>query len=200
MPGTTERIGWTRASLARAAAAGAAAVAGGVAIGGRNGASLAAPSSDTDVDILNLFLLLEYVQESFYREAADSGRLQGDLLTFASTVGAQEREHVALLTERLGGRARKQPKTEFGESLSTPERFRDTAIELEEAALGAYIGQAANLTRTALAEVATLVSVEARQAAWVRDIAGVNPAPRAADPAGKPDAIVADLRKRGFLV
>jgi hypothetical protein len=47
--------------------------------------------------------------------------------------------------------------------------------------------------------VATLVSVEARQAAWIRDIAHSSPAPRAADPARRADAILADLRERGFL-
>jgi hypothetical protein len=47
--------------------------------------------------------------------------------------------------------------------------------------------------------IATLLSVEARQAAWVRDLEGVSPAPKAADPGRKPDEILADLRRRGFL-
>jgi hypothetical protein len=193
--------GWTRARLLRAAIGGGAMVAGGAAMGIRNdgGTPLAAQSEDSDAEILNFFLLLEYVQEGFYREAVSSGRLSGDLLTFARTVGAQESEHVAFLAERLGGRAEARPDLSFGDALSTPERFRDTAIELEEAALAGYVGQGANLTRDVVRPVAALVSVEARQAAWVRDLAGVSPAPRAADPARKADGVVGDLRERGFV-
>jgi hypothetical protein len=50
-----------------------------------------------------------------------------------------------------------------------------------------------------VAAISPLVSVEARQVAWVRDIAGVLPAPQAADPARKPDDVLADLRKRGLI-
>ena len=193
--------GRTRAGLFRLAAAGGAAVAGGAAIaaGKRDGTSLAAPSADTDAKILNFFLLLEYLQEAFYREALRSSRLTGSLSEFARTVGGQEREHVAFLTKRLGGRARARPRTSFGNLVSTPERFRAAAIDLEETTIGAYIGQSANLTRGAVGAVGTLLSVEARQVAWVLDLAGEDPAPRAADPARKPDDVLAHLRERRFI-
>jgi hypothetical protein len=200
-PGRTSAgSGWTRARLLRAAIGGGAMVAGGAAVAARtDGGSLAAQSKAADAEILNFFLLLEYVQEGFYREAVRTGRLKGDLLTFARTVGEQESEHVAFLTERLGNRADARPTLNFEDALSTPDRFRKTAIELEEAALAGYVGQGANLSRDMVRPVATLVSVEARQAAWVRDLAGVSPAPRVADPARKADRVVADLRKRGFV-
>ena len=192
---------WTRASLLRAALGGSAVVAGGAAtaswIGGD--APLAAPSESADVEILNLFLLLEQVQEGFYREVVRSGRVQGPLQTFARTVGAQESEHVALLTDRLGGRARGRPQSDFGDAASDPERFQDAAIKLEEATIAAFISQSANLTRDALAAVVPLVSVEARQVAWVRDLAGVSPAPRAADPARDSNEILDELRNEGFI-
>jgi Ferritin-like domain len=199
--GRDERGKWTRRRLLRAALGGGAVVAGGTVIGARgdSGTSVAAPSKDRDAEILNLFLLLEFVQEDFYREALESGRLSGELLRLARTVGAQETKHVTFLVERLGNRARARPRTDFGDTLSTPEQFRDAAIELEEAAIAAYIGQGANLTRETVGPVATLVSVEARQAAWLRDLAGVSPAPRAADPARRPDDVVADLRAQGVI-
>ena len=50
-----------------------------------------------------------------------------------------------------------------------------------------------------LASVATLVSVEARQVAWVRDLAQTSPAPNAADAARPADEIIADLRDGGFI-
>jgi hypothetical protein len=196
-----EGHGWTRGGLLRALIGGGAIVAGGAAIGARNesGASLAAQSKDSDVEILNFFLLLEYAQESLYREAVETGRLTGDLLEYATTVGEQESEHVAFLTDRLGSRARPRPTLAFQDRLSTPDQFRDTAIDLEELALAGYIGQGANLTTDAITSVATLVSVEARQVAWVRDLAGVSPAPRAADPALKAERVAERLRQGGYV-
>ncbi|MEP6688788.1 MAG: ferritin-like domain-containing protein [Gemmatimonadales bacterium] len=204
MPGRTQPVregGWTRAGLFRRAAAGGAVVAGGAAIGARrdDGASLAAPSADTDARILNFFLLLEFLHEAFYREALQKAQLTGKLEAFARSVGRQESEHVAFLTSRLGGRARARPKPDFGDALSSPARFRAAAIELEELTIAAYIGQGANLTRGAVGAVGTMLSVEARQAAWLLDLAGDSPAPRAADPARKPDQVLAELRRRRFL-
>lgn len=191
---------WSRASVLRGALGGAAAIGGGVALGRRGGAApLAAPSKDMDAEILRMLLLLERMQEAFYGAALERARLDGKLLRYATTVGRQESEHVAYLTKQLDGRTPAAPKADFGDSLSDPDRFRDTAIELEEATLAAYIGQGANLTRQAVAGIAGLVSVEARQVAWVRDLAGVSPAPRAADPPRKPEDVLSDLRERGFI-
>jgi Ferritin-like domain len=194
----------TRAGLLRAAAGGGAAIAGGAVLGARTGsASLAStattPTPAMDMQILNLFLLLERMQAAFYGEAVESGRLQGQLLAFAQQVGRQEDEHVAFLATRLGAHAAKPPATSFGTALGTPEDFRATAVELEEAAVAAYLGQGANLTTAEVAAVAPLVSVEARQAAWVRDLAGISPAPHAADPARKAAAVLAGLRQKGYL-
>ena len=192
--------GFTRGRLLRAALGAGAVAAGGVAIGARSGGgtSLAA-QSQAETDILNAFLLLEQVQERFYREALEAGRLEGELREFADVVGRQESEHVAFLRDRLGSRAGEPPRSDFGDALGSPERFRETAIDLEEATIAVYVGQGANLTRDSVGPIATLVAVEARQAAWVRDLAGVSPAPRAADPARKADEVIADLRKRGFV-
>lgn len=190
--------GLTRGGLLRTLLAGGAVAAGASAMTG-DGAPLAAQSDGTDARILNLFLTLEHVQAGFYRAAVQTDRLDGDLLTFAKTVGAQEREHVAFLEDRLGDRAERPPRSDFGDLLATPDDFRAAAIELEEAAIAAYIGQAANLSRDMLASVATLVSVEARQVAWVRDLAHTSPAPNAADAARPADEIIADLRDKGFI-
>jgi hypothetical protein len=161
--------------------------------------SLAAPSRKTDADIVNLFLLLERVQQAFYRSALERAGLSGELRTYASTVAGQERRHVAFLERWLGDRADAPPRTAFPDSFASAKGFRDGAVELEEAAIAAYVGQGANLTRHTVASIAVLVSVEARQAAWIRDIAGVSPAPRAADPARRPGDVLAELRQKGLL-
>ena len=44
-----------------------------------------------------------------------------------------------------------------------------------------------------------IVSVEARQAAWIRDLAGVDPAPRAADPPRDAQDVLDGLRAEGLL-
>jgi hypothetical protein len=179
--------------------AGAGAVAAAVAAGsGGDGDPLAAPKG-SEAEILRFFLTLEQVQEAFYRGAVESGALDGELLELATAVGRQEREHVALLTDRLGGRAEPPPRSDFGDAFSSPERFRSEAVELEEAAIAGYIGQAAHLGRSLVGEVATLLSVEARQVAWLRDLDGRNPAPKAADPARKAGEVLDGLREKGFI-
>ena len=196
--------GWTRAQVLRGTLGGGAVVAAAAAgelIGAGSGmnASAVGPSNATDEEILNLFLLLEYVQEGFYGEALRTRRLRGELRGFAQTVAGQERGHVAFLARLLGARARGRPRSRFDEAVSTQDRFRSAAIDLEEATIATYIGQAPHLTKQTIGAVAPMVSVEARQAAWLRDIAGQDPAPRAADPARAPDEVVAELRRRGFL-
>jgi hypothetical protein len=179
---------------------GGAVVAAGVAIGRRSdGTSLASPSPDLDDEILRVLIQLEQVQAAFYETALERAGLEGDLRRFARAVSGQERRHVAFLSDRLRGAPAKGTQSDFGDALSDPESFRDASIELEEAAIAAYIGQGANLTAPLMAEVAPVVSVEARQVAWVRDIAGISPAPRAADPARKPDDVLAELRRKGFI-
>lgn len=200
MRGYPAQSGFTRGRLLRAALAGGAAVAGGAAIGGRPGGGVSlAGQPKAETDILNVFLLLERLQEDLYRGAVEGGRLDGDLLDFASAVSSQETEHVAFLADRLGSGAEERLRSDFGDALGSPERFLQTAIDLEEATIAVYVGQGANLSRDSVGPVATLVAVEARQAAWARDLAGVSPAPRAADPARNADEVVADLRKRGFI-
>jgi hypothetical protein len=70
---------------------------------------------------------------------------------------------------------------------------------LEDAGVAAYNGQAANLTRDVLGPAAEIVSVEGRHAAWIRDILGLEPAPRAADAGAESAAIVRELQASGLL-
>jgi hypothetical protein len=191
---------WTRATVLRAALGGSAVVAGGAAIGAaRNDTSAAAQGADAEARILNLFLTLEYVQEAFYQQALRTGTLTGPLLDFARAVGEQESRHAAFLERRLGRRADERPRTDAGDLVRTPDGFRSAAVDLEEAVLSAYIGQGANLSGRLRARIGTLVSVEARQAAWIRDLAKVSPAPRAADPGREGEEVLAELRDKGLL-
>jgi rubrerythrin len=167
--------------LARAILAGGALTTGGLLVAGlpRLAASAASPAQDKK--ILNFALLLEYIEAGFYSDAIAKGKLTGDLLEYATTVRDHERAHVAFLKSALGADARKKPKLDFGDSTSDAHSFTAAAINLEETAIAAYNGQAANLTKPTLAQAAKIVSVEARHAAWIRALAGKDPAPTATD-------------------
>ena len=54
--------------------------------------------------------------------------------------------------------------------MSNPRTVRGTAIALEELGVAAYNGQATNLSKPALQAAASIVSVNARHAAWIRAI------------------------------
>jgi ferritin-like protein len=185
--------------LARAILAGGALTAGGLLVAGlpRLAASAASPAQDKK--ILNFALLLEYIEAGFYSDAIAKGKLTGDLLGYATTVRDHERAHVAFLKSALGADARKKPTLEFGDKTSDPKKFAAAAISLEETVIAAYNGQAANLTKPTLAQAATIVSVEARHAAWIRAIAGEDPAPNATDKPKTAAAVQADVNRTGFV-
>jgi hypothetical protein len=183
------------------------AVAGGVALGAaalagawtRPAATIGRPTPAQDARILNFLLVVEETQAGFYEAALRSGALRGDLLEFARVVAPQERDHVALLRRRLGRRAAAPPRLDFGDAITDAPRFRAAAIDLEEQAAAAYIGQGASLTAAAMQDAARIVAVEARHAAWIRDLAGEDPAPRPADPASPAADVLSHLRQKGFL-
>jgi rubrerythrin len=189
----------TRAGFLRAALGGGAVAAGGIALGARGGSTEASPSRSMDAEILNVFLALEYAQEDFYRAALAADAIDQPLREYATAAADQEREHIAFLRRHLGSRAHAHKPVDAGDAVRSPERFRAAAITLEEAAIGAYVGQGANLTTPMIAAITPLVSVEARQAAWIRDLAGISPAPRAADPPRRGAAVLADLRAKGLI-
>jgi hypothetical protein len=183
--------------LAKGALAGGALATGVLWLGGRTGRAAQAPSRAQDERIFNFALGLEYLQAGFYARAVEQGALSGELLEFAETVGEQEREHVAYLRDRLGPAAREEPELDFGD-LADADRFPRAALVLEESGVGAYIGQGANLTVEAVRAAAPIVAVEARHAAWISDLVGRVPAPRAADAARTAAQVQAALEAAGF--
>jgi hypothetical protein len=190
----------SRAQFLRRAAAGGALVAGGVLITGLPRLATArAPSPQQDVRILNFLLVAEYLQEAFYQNALDAGDLKGELLEFAELVGAHEQAHVEFLEDTLRGDARARPSFNFSSRSRRGDGFARAALMLEETAASAYIGQGANLTRGQIERVARIASVEARHAAWMRDILGRLPAPAAADQARSQKQVLAALRRAGFI-
>lgn len=152
-------------------------------------------TAQQDREILKFALTLEYVKAAFYADALKRDRLRGDLRRFAQVAGAHEHEHVQALRRLLGSHAQAAPHLSFGGLTRQPHQFTSAAIALEEAAVAAYNEYAAGLRREALAAALEIVSVEGRHAAWIRAIAGQEPAPRAADPGETTAQVLATLKR-----
>ena len=190
----------TRAeALGRVLATGGAIVAGGIAIASVADPAGSQPSAAQDVEILNFALLLEYVQAGLYADVLRRGSVQGELREYVRTVGAHERAHVAFLRKALGGKARKAPKLDFGDDTTSPERFTQAALKLEDLAVAGYNAGAPNLTKPTPAAAAKIVSVEARHASWIRSIAGVTPAPDASEPQLSAQRVMQTLQGSGYI-
>jgi hypothetical protein len=201
--------GTTRSELLRRVALGGGAlVVGGVTFGGLPSLAFAASASE-DVKIFNFALFLEYLEAAFYTEAEQKGLLIGEARGFAQVVGGHERAHRDYLKKALGSKAIQSPKFDFRDTTSRTDKFIAAAIALEDTGVGAYNGQGANLTKPALAAAATIVSVEGRHAAWIRDIADISPlvlnkpaggpAPYAFDPLYTKAQVEQRVKSTGFV-
>lgn len=190
----------TRMSLLqRGLVAGGTIAVGGIAIGGLPKLVTAASSPAQDVKVLNFALTLEYLESEFYIRAVAGGALSGELLTFAKVVKSHEVAHVAFLKSALGSKAVAKPTFDFKGTTDDPALFTATAIVLEDTGVAAYNGQGANVSKKVLAAAASIVSVEARHAAWIRDIAGKNPAPAAFEGSKTAAQVLSAVTATGFI-
>jgi hypothetical protein len=190
----------TRADvLRRAVTGGGTILAGGLLIGGLPQIALGRPSARQDGKILNFALLLEYLESEFYVQAVAGGALSGELLAFATTVRDHELAHVDFLEQALGSSAIAKPAFDFKGTTTDAAKFTATAIVLEDTGVAAYNGQGPRLRRKTLPAAASVVSVEARHAAWIRHIAGKRPAPAPFDPAKSRKQVTDAVAATGFI-
>ena len=132
-------------------------------------------------DVLNFALMLEYLEDEFYRTALASNNLiPAEGRTTFETIGKHEAAHVEVLKAALGTHAAKKPtfdftaKGAFADVFSNYKTFLAVSQALEDTGVRAYKGQAGNLKSSdELLTVALQIhSVEARHAAEVRLIRG----------------------------
>jgi len=187
------------AASRRAVLSAASLAAGGILVAGIGAPALGSGSKAGDVEILNFALQLEELKVALYTQALLHANLTGDLAQYARVVGRQEREHVAFLRTTLGSAAQPAPKFDFGEAVTDANRFGPAARMLEDMAVAAFDGQAASMTKLSLAAVATIVSVEARHAAWIRDVLGELPAPAPSNPSLTAAQAAAAIHRTGFV-
>ena len=210
-----EDIGLDRSAFfKKAAVAGGGAVAGGMLFGpfleNASAAISTKRSKKNDVKILNFALTLEFLEAEFYEQAvANNAFATPELTLFGQTVADHEAEHVAFLRKALGRSAVKKPSFDFGATVTDKERFAQTAQVLEDTGVSAYLGQAGNILQKAVLNAAgTIVTVEARHAAWIRFLNGGGtggspearrPAPATFDKPKSEKAILSAVKGTGFI-
>ena len=177
-------------------------------------AALAAPplveagrSKANDVTILNYALNFEYLQSTFYTQAEHLGtvrRMGARKELWARTLGAHERGHVEILQRVLGPKAVKKPRFDFHGNNETEDKFTRTAVAMEDLTVALLTGQTPRLrSRELVAAAFSLLTVEARHAAWARRISGFVPVAAAFDKPkslGEVDRTVASTRFISTLV
>jgi ferritin-like protein len=180
---------------------------GGAALGGAAlVAGLSAPGTAMgatpkgDVAIANFALTLEYLESAFYASAMKHAGLTGEHKRLARTVHQHEAAHVAALKKMLGSAAVKRPSFDFGSAVQSQSAFTATAIALEDTGVQAYQGQAPFIKSDAVFKAALSIHpVEARHAAWIRNLGGMAPAPAAFNPALTKSQVLAAVGATGFI-
>jgi Ferritin-like domain len=136
----------------------------------------------SDIAILRFDLALEYLQAGLYTEAERLGAVKPRTLAFSRVVGAHERAHAQAIKSFLGSKAVPSPSFDYRGVTENDAAFVKTAVAFEDLTAALLKWQAPRLdSRSIVAAVLTLHSVETRHAAWIRHIVGVVPAARAFD-------------------
>jgi hypothetical protein len=200
--------------LRRGAGLGAGFVAGGVLLSGLASPAQAAISTrrrskSNDVKIANYALTLEYLEAEFYAQALRNGTAfaSDQIRLFATITGAHEADHVKALRGTLGRAAVRKPTFDFGDTVTDPAKFQQTAQVLEDTGVAAYAGQGPNILQRPIVQAALSIhSVEARHAAWIRFLNGGGtgpekdlPAPRSFDRALSERAVLKAVTDTGFI-
>ena len=193
-----ELYGTTRAGFLRTAALGGAAML----------SALVAPpeaaAKVSDVSILNFGLRFERLQATFYTQAEELGtigRMSAAKQRWARTLGAHERAHVKIIKQVLGPKAGPRPSFDFGEDNETDAAFTRTAVAMEDLTVALLTGIVPQVQDRGLtAALLGLLTVEARHAAWARNIVGSTPAPTAFDEPQTLDSVRGAVARTRFIV
>jgi hypothetical protein len=117
-----------------------------------------------------------------YSEAERLRQVSERTLEWSRVVGANERGHVKAIRGLLGRDAVPSPSFNFRGVTEDDRTFTETAVAFEDLTAALLKTQAVQVdSRRVLAALASLHSVEARHAAWIRHIANIVPAADAFD-------------------
>ncbi len=139
---------------------------------------LAAPGDfESDVDVLNYALTLEFLEAEFYIQGNKAGLLSGVESEYLAKIQADEEFHVTAISDtivKLGGTLVEKPWVDFGASFDSRESYLTTSHTFENVGVGAYLGAAGFIKdKTVLAAAAGIFGIEARHAAVVGNLLGL---------------------------
>ena len=121
--------------------------------------------------------------------------------TWARTLGAHERAHVTILKDVLGRKAVARPFFDYRGVTEDGDDFTRTAVAMEDLTVALLAGQAPRVSdRSLRAAFFSLLTVEARHAAWARRITGFRPVAAAFDEPKTLAAVDRVVRSTHFLV
>jgi hypothetical protein len=203
------RLGFLRkAGLAGGAVMGGGALLGALAPGALAAGSGRPPASfgAGDIGVLNYALTLEYLEANFYAQALTGVSFTDPhLKALATKIASDEKAHVAFLKAALGSKAVKKPNFNFGMAVTSQSTFTATSQVLENTGVGAYFGQAFNISKPAdLKAAVSILTVEARHAGAIGYYN--DPTAAAVSPSGAFDkpltaaTVLAAVKKTGFIV
>ena len=190
--------GSTRAGFLRSA------VLGGAAMLSTLATPSAAMAAVSDVEILQFGLRFERLQATLYTQADELGtigRMAEAKRRWARTLGAHERAHVKILKEVLGPDVEPRPFFAFGDAVESDDAFTRTAVAMEDLTVALLAGVTPAVhNRELTAALFGLLTVEARHAAWARNLVGANPAPDAIDEARSLASVRGAVARTRFIV
>ncbi len=129
---------------------------------------------NSDLDVLNYALTLEYLEAAFYKQGNAANLLSGTEKDYLATIQSDEEAHVAALTatiKKLGGTPVAAPAVNFGDAFSSRDKYLTTSHTFEPIGVGAYLGAAGFIkNKDVLAAAASIFGVEARHAAIVGNL------------------------------
>lgn len=136
-------------------------------------AAAAAPL-DSDLDILNYALTLEYLEAAAYKAVNDAGVLTGRAATYFKAFGQHEADHVAALLAtipKLGGTPVAMPTFNFTSVPNNPAQIIEFFQMVEAVGVSAYLGAAPAIKNFDVLEAALSIhAVEAEHAAALADL------------------------------
>lgn len=147
------------------------------------GLSSAFAQALTDVDILQFALTLEHLEARMYKEMLAKNILTGKEKSYLESFGSHEAAHVKAISDTLVslGATPVAAKDMYNfPAFNTREDILNFAKVAEDTGVGAYQGAAAAISnKQILAAAGSIVQVEARHAAIINLLLGIDPVPTA---------------------